>query len=243
MKLVSYNEENVNIGDALQTLTLYNFIKNNYKNINIDGYSDRTNLENKNVIVNGWHRRIEEPLPNEGIFIGIHTAYDNTRVIKKNTLIGCRDIFTLNEVKKNKNIRGIFSGCSTITIPFYDGKRDGGVAEYMHQDLKTGYIPFDEQLKMAGNLIEELKTKELVMTNRLHIVIPCIALGTPVIINPRNFQKERFTIFKYFKEFPGFNKIITRESGLKEKMENVFKEAFEEVIFTHNLNSLSEQKN
>lgn len=27
MKLVSYNEENVNIGDALQTLTLQNFIK------------------------------------------------------------------------------------------------------------------------------------------------------------------------------------------------------------------------
>lgn len=233
MKLVSYNEENVNIGDALQTLTLQNFIKNNYRDIDIDGYSDRSNLENKNVIINGWHRHDKESLPYEGIFIGIHTEYNKIQNIKDNTLIGCRDIFTLNEVNKNKKIKGILSGCSTITIPFYDGKRDGGTVEYTHEDKKTGFLPFEEQLKMANDLIEELKTRELVITNRLHIAIPCIALGTPVIINPRNFQKERFTIFKYFKEFPGYNKTITRESGLKEKMEEVFKDAFEEVIFNH----------
>ena len=172
---------------------------------------NNSNLENKNVIVNGWHRNIKEQLPHEGIFIGIHTACDNTRVIKINTLIGCRDLFTLNEVKKNRNIKGIFSGCSTITIPFYDGKRDGGVVEYMHQDTKTGFLPFEEQLKMANDLIEELKTKELVVTNRLHIVMPCIALGTPVIINPRNFQKERFTIFEYFKDGPVcFTQLVPR---------------------------------
>ena len=67
MKLVSYNEENVNIGDALQTLTLFNFIKNNYNDIEIDGYSERTGLENKKVIINGWHRREKEQLPYVGI--------------------------------------------------------------------------------------------------------------------------------------------------------------------------------
>ena len=233
MKLVSYNEENVNIGDALQTLTLYNFIKNNYKDIEIDGYSERSELENEKVIINGWHRNKEEPLPPVGIYIGVHTSREQIKSIKKNTVIGCRDIFTLNEVKINRRIKGIFSGCSTITIPFYEGIRDGGIVEYIHEDKKTGFIPFEEQLKIANDLIEELKTRELVITNRLHIAIPCIALGTPVIINPRNFQKERFTIFDYFKEFPGYNKTITRDSCLKEKMEEVFKDAFEEVIFNY----------
>jgi len=235
MKLVSYNEENVNIGDALQTLTLFNFIKNNYNDIEIDGYSERTGLENKKVIINGWHRREKEPLPYVGIYIGIHTNYEQTTSIKENTLIGCRDMFTLKELKRNKKIKGIFSGCSTINIPFYEGKRDGGTVEYIHEDKKTGFIPFEEQLKMANDLIEQLKTKELVITNRLHVAIPCIALGTPVIINPRDFQQERFTIFDYFKEFPGYNKTIRRESGLKERMEEVFKDAFEEILFNHKL--------
>jgi hypothetical protein len=238
MKLVSYNEENVNIGDALQTLTLFNFIKNNYKDILIDGFSERSGLENKKVIINGWHRREKEPLPYAGIYIGIHTNYEQIKNIKNNTCVGCRDIFTLKEVKRNKNIKGIFSGCSTITIPFYEGKRDGGIVEYIHEDKKTGFIPFEKQLEMANDLIEELKTRELVITDRLHIVIPCIALGTPVIINPRDFQKERFTIFDYFEEFPGYNKIISRECGLKEKMEQVFKNAFEEVVFNHNIINL-----
>jgi len=38
-----------------------------------------------------------------------------------------------------------------------------------------------------------------------------------------------------------YNKIITRECGLKEKMEEVFKDAFEEVIFNYNINLLSQK--
>ena len=240
MKLVSYNEENVKIGDLLQTLTLQNFIKNNYKDIIIDGYSDHSLLESEyKVIINGCHRN--EILPSESIFIGIHTDYTKIQNIKNDTLIGCRDMFTLNEVKKNKNINGIFSGCSVITIPFYDGKRNGGIVEKIEEKYIFGPKNFDEKLKLANDLIEELKLKELVVTNKLHIAMICIAVGTPVIITQRNIQKEQFSIFDNFKEFLGYNKTITRESGLKEKMEKVFKEAFEEIIFTHNIKLLSQK--
>ena len=237
MKLVSYNQKYDNISDVLQILTLHNFIKNNYKDIVINGYSECSSLENKNVIINGCHRN--EILPQEGIFIGIHTEYNKIQNIKNGSLVGCRDIFTLNEIKKNKNIKGIFSGCSTITIPFYDGKRNG-IVEYMNNDNEK-CITFDEKLKMTNDLIDELKIKELVVTNKLHIAMICIAVGTPVIISSRNIQKEQFSIFEYFKEFIGYNKTISRESGLKEKMEEVFKEAFEEVIFNYNLNFLIEK--
>ena len=92
------------------------------------------------------------------------------------------------------------------------------MTEYYHVDKKTGVLSVEEQTKRVEKLINELKEKKLVITDRLHIAIPCIALGTPVIIKKRNYQPERFSIFDAFPEFPGFGQVIDRESGLKEKM-------------------------
>jgi len=229
MKLVSYYQTNTNIGDMLQTITLKNFIESKYPLIKIDGYCNRQNLE-ENMIINGWHRNKTETLPHHKvIYVGIHTDYNMIKDIKINTLFGCRDVFTMKEVLKYKDkYKAIFSGCSTITIPEYNGNRIGK-KEYLHSDNKES-LTLDEQIKKIDELIDDLKTKELVITDRLHIAIPCIALGTPVILNPRKFQKERYTIFDYFPEFPGFGKVITKECGLRDNMLKTFENAFETIF-------------
>ena len=184
------------------------------------------------MIINGWHRNQKECLPNEAIFVGIHTTNEMLTSVKKGSVIGCRDIFTLNEVRKNKQLIGIFTGCISIYLPYYEGIRSE-TAEYYHSDKHTGVYDIETQIKNVESLINELKTKQLVRTNRLHIAIPCIALGTPVIIEKRHFQQERFSIFDYFRPtFPGYRCIITKDSGLKEKMFDTFRQNFD-IIFSH----------
>jgi hypothetical protein len=227
MKLVSYSEINTNIGDLLQTISLKNYIESKYPSICIDGYCDRRNLEN-NMIINGWHRNTCEPLPHSAMYIGIHTDYKMIWNLRISTIIGCRDVFTMKEVSKYiDKYKVIFSGCSTITIPEFKGDRIGA-KEYLHSNNDEN-LNFAEQIKKIDELIDDLKTKELVITDRLHIAIPCIALGTPVILNPRKFQKERYTIFDFFPEFPGFGKVITKECGLRENMLKTFENAFEKI--------------
>ena len=109
----------------------------------------------------------------------------------------------------------------------------------MHEDKETGIIPFDKQIIIARNLIDELKTKELVTKNRLHIALPCIALGTPVKILKREFQPERFSILENHL-FSGFDKIITyKPSGLRDYLEEQFIKGFDTIVYdSHNFKSL-----
>jgi hypothetical protein len=231
MKLVKYSEECMNIGDAMQTVALKDFILSKY-GIDINEYSDRNNMTEDNMIINGWHRNQHEKLPENGIFIGLHSDSKKLTHLKNDTLIGCRDLFTLNEVKKIPHLKGIFSACSTCVIPKYTGPRKGK-AEYLHADMKTGVIPFDKQIEMVRNLIDELKTKELVTTDRLHIALPCIALGTPVIMKKRSYQRERYSLFDLVPSFIGFGRIIKPNSGIREYFEKIFTDSFEKIVVPH----------
>lgn len=232
MKLVKYSEKYANIGDAMQTMALIDFIENKY-NIKMTNFEDRSKMTENNMIINGWHRHYREKLPNNALYIGLHSDRVMMKNISKNTLIGCRDKFTLSEVEQFPDLKSIFTACSTCTIPLYDGPRKGK-AVYMHEDKETGVIPFDEQIIMARNIIDELKTKELVTTNRLHIALPCIALGTSVKILKREFQPERFSIFENVPKhlFPGFDEIINyKPGGLRDHLEEQFIKGFDEIVY------------
>jgi len=242
LKLVKYSEKHVNTGDAMQTIALMDFIEREYK-IKLDNFQDRSNMTENDMIINGWHRHRREKLPTEAIYIGLHSDYVMMKYIKKNTLIGCRDPFTVEQVSKISGLKSLLTGCATSTIPLYTGERKGEVI-YMHEDKETGIIPFEEQIEIARNLINELKTKELVTTNRLHIALPCIALGTPVIIKKREFQPERFSMFETSGLFPGFDKVVTyKVGGLRDYLENLFIEGFNKIVLnSSNFISLLSQK-
>jgi hypothetical protein len=231
MKLVKYSEKNANIGDIMQTIALMDFVEKKY-GVKITNFEDRSLMTENDMIINGWHRHRKEKLPNNALYIGLHSDRLMMKNICENTLIGCRDKFTMLEVDNLPHLKSIFTGCSTCTIPVYNGPRKGK-SVYMHEDKETGIIPLDEQIIIARNLLDELKQKELVTTNRLHIALPCIALGTPVKILKREFQPERFSIFENVPShlFPGFDKIVNYEpSGLRDYLEHQFIKGFDSIV-------------
>ena len=167
-------------------------------------------------------------LPKKAFYVGIHSVSDMIINIDKNRIIGCRDFFTLNNINKMGNYKTVLSYCSTLTLPVYLGERNG-IANYYHKDNDMGNISFEKRIEMAYELIDELKTKKLVYTDRLHIGLCCIGVGTPVVMYKRKFQPERYSIFYKVPTFPGFGNVITLESGVKEFMEKQFIKAFEQI--------------
>jgi hypothetical protein len=230
IKLIKYSEKNPNLGDAIQTITLEEFLKK--RSIHIDGYDDRKSMTD-DAIVNGWHRFSNELLPKRAKYIGIHTDRKqllNIDRTQKEVIIGCRDPFTLNEVRKVCGLKGILSYCSSCTLEVYNGPRKGILHKYHGEKEIKDDAPWDLQIKVAKELLNQLKTAELVYTDRLHIILPCISFGTPVILNPRKFQLQRYSLFD-IPEYPGHEKVVELKSGLKYIFEKQFKETFD-LIFS-----------
>ena len=88
MKLVKYSEKNANIGDAMQTISLMDFIEKKY-DIKMSNFEDRSQMTENDMFINGWHRHRKEKLPNNALYIGLHSDRNMMKNISKNTLIGC----------------------------------------------------------------------------------------------------------------------------------------------------------
>lgn len=146
--------------------------------------------------------------------------------LQKYQPIGCRDIETQKRLERN-NIENYFSGCMTLTIePFkniekqdyiclvdLDEKSAKLVKENTKRNIKEithDVIPeeiekksFEQRMQEVENLLKTYQAAHLVLTNRLHVALPCIALGTPVIlIHKENFEADRLgTYLTYTNSF------------------------------------------
>ncbi len=234
MKLISYHEQKSNLGDCLQSIALESFIKENKYAIELTGYYKRNEMKKKSkndIIVNGWNRFLNEPLPFNGLFVGLHSDRRMIKSINPQLLIGCRDIFTLNELNSLPNHKGILSYCSSINLSYSEEPRKN-ILKLYHTDKDTNLynLSFPSQIKATKEMIEVISKSELVETNRLHVGLTAIAVGTPVIIHKREFQQERYSIFDTIPMFPGFNKTITKETQVKEYMKKHFKDAFDTIF-------------
>jgi hypothetical protein len=116
-----------------------------------------------------------------------------------NRPIGARDPFTAGALI-NREIPVDLIGCATLTLPRFRGPRSGE----LHLDDGTpgcltnrisSDLPWQSQWEMALVRIEELKRASLVHTRRLHVILPCLAMGTPVIWEVSGDEAaERFSI-------------------------------------------------
>lgn len=223
MKLTKYSEKTPNLGDAIQTIALEEYLIK--KSIIIDGYVDRKCMVD-DMIINGWHRHDNELLPKKAKYIGIHTDYNHLLNINRgDNIIGCRDPYTLDCVNKISGLKGILSCCATCTFDIYDGPRRGIIHKYHGEKEVIDNAPWELQVKAAKELLQTLKTAELVYTDRLHIALPCISFGTPVILNPRNYKLERYSLFN-IPEYHGHGKPILINSGVRERFSKTFDEAY-----------------
>lgn len=118
----------VNIGDYVQALASSQFYPQ------VDGFLDRdTDLasydgEQCKIIMNGWymHNPFNWP-PSDKItplFVAVHInslakdammSHESITYFKKHEPIGCRDLYTIEQLKK-KGVDAYFSGCMTLTL-------------------------------------------------------------------------------------------------------------------------------
>jgi hypothetical protein len=144
---------------------------------------------------------------------------------RKYAPIGCRDISTSQRFEKN-SIDSYFSGCLTLTLNrdrFSSSARSGVLIVDPLSDLpgrnwrerllvrlpgsiskgvkRLSHITFSRnclsKLKLAEELLQAYASAELVVTSRLHVVFPCLAFGTPVILIDTQRQPERYSGYQH----------------------------------------------
>lgn len=213
IQLLSYTKT-LNIGDAIQTVALSRLIKDEIT------YVDRASCDfnpQYKAVVNGWLGRNSAPRNPNVLFAGIYLAGNiaNIPFIESSYFpIGARDRYTV-ELLNHFGVESQFVGCATLTLPKYDGPRSGECivdstdrTPHIYHEIPSE-TTWERQLEMANKLLEMYKTAELVVTSRLHVALPCLAMGTPVLIQTPRLQQSRFSILKEL-GVP-LNKIVTQD--------------------------------
>lgn len=197
--LITYENEG-NLGNTIQTLGLAHLIS---PSKGIPYYQIKSSkLKDGLLICNGWFGSYPEVENINAIFCGVHLTRPNESIINwlrtSTTIIGARDPATADYLN-NINIRSEFIGCGSLMFPYYDGPRSGDVSvdfngpgvRYTHRISPS--ISWAERWVRAREMIEIYKTASVVYTNRLHVALPCLAMGTPVYVED-NADKGRFSI-------------------------------------------------
>jgi hypothetical protein len=122
---------------------------------------------------------------------------------------GVRDPATLARTA-GRSPRVDFVGCATLTLDPYKSPRRGSYAvDLPTADRRatplTHRVPrgmtWPEQWTRAGEVLAAYRTAERVYASRLHVVLPCLAFGTPVLLaRPRCWfgltsAQGRFSLF------------------------------------------------
>lgn len=167
-------------------------------------------------IVKGYpeHQSISKAFPKSVIpvflcwsLLGGSLNPEDVPYLKAHEPIGCRDEQTLRECEKY-GIKAYFNGCITICFPKKNYNPNGKV--YMvdvQQELKK-YIPEElskdavymshtvpsvEDLNgLAKSFLDEYATARLIITSKLHVAIPALAMGVPVVF-VRHYFSSRFS--------------------------------------------------
>ena len=159
--------------------------------------------------LNYWHQVGDEDYLGNGIGRRYYETYSP---------VGCRDYSTLSMMQKY-DIPSYFSGCITLTLSGYDNPElkkqkyvvcndiSDAAEEHVRKELAgtgievktvTHNIPsvteFDwsARRKRADAILELYKNALCVVTFRLHASLPCLALGTPVLLVRKSLDNTRF---------------------------------------------------
>lgn len=158
--------------------------------------------------------------------------------LRQHQPIGARDIETQKRLTKN-NIENYFSGCMTLTIqPFKNIKKQEYICVVDLDEKSTKIVKentnrvikeithdvdpeeikkksFEQRMQDVEKLLKTYQAAHLVLTNRLHVALPCLALGVPVIlVHKEHFESDRLgTYLKYVTSFSDkeFEKIDIKE--------------------------------
>jgi len=134
--------------------------------------------------------------------------------LKKIGPIGCRDSHTL-KLLSEKGVKTEYTGCLTLTIERFNNVKTQNyicavdVSDEVVKKIKrttdmevkviTHSVPedyyklsWDERFKRVEDLLKIYQGAKAVITFRLHCALPCLALGTPVILLNEDYRNDRF---------------------------------------------------
>lgn len=142
--------------------------------------------------------------------------------LKKYQPIGARDMESQNRLEKN-GIQAYFSGCMTLTINKFENieKKDKvclvDVSEEIVNKVKQSTNlevevlshkvepeeiskkDFLKRMEDVEKILKKYQESKIVITSRIHVALPCIALETPVIlIHKKIYEKDRLDSFLGF---------------------------------------------
>jgi hypothetical protein len=134
--------------------------------------------------------------------------------------IGCRDHITATFLQQH-GIPVFLCRCATLSFPRYDGPREQiicvdlppGIVERVRRRYQQQFgdvitlthnlsrpAPADmterlirSQFERAHHFLSLYRAASLVVTNRIHVALPCLAFGTPVIV--LSGKSDRYEIF------------------------------------------------
>lgn len=163
--------------------------------------------------------------------------------LREHQPIGCRDTESQKKLKRNCNADSFFSGCMTLTMNPFEGIEkkdyicladlDEESAEYVKKhtkrpikmithDVDKNEIKeksFETRMKDVEELLKTYQAAHLVITSRLHIALPCTALGTPVIlVHKKDYDKDRLQDFLKF--VTSFVDTDFRKTDITDMLEN-----------------------
>ena len=128
----------------------------------------------------------------------------------KNGPVGCRDLSTLEWLKEN-NIPAYFSGCLTLTLKRNPNEvrndyilcvdtPDEIVEEIRKRTnrevhtitrMLSPYYTSEQRLELAKQVLKLYHNAYCVVSPRLHVILPCLAMETPVFrIIPKEYEND-----------------------------------------------------
>jgi hypothetical protein len=132
--------------------------------------------------------------------------------LKNNGPVGARDLHTVN-LLQSWGVDCYFSGCLTLTLKRTPVIRQEGlvvlcdvpedvaalavsiagpnVQRVAHHDTLT--VGVEARMRRAQSLIDLYSRASCVVTTRLHCALPCLAVGTPVLMLDEAVDKYRFS--------------------------------------------------
>jgi hypothetical protein len=188
----------LNLGDAIQTYALARLLPD------ASAWPGDRLAKSQPYVVNGWLGRGPIPATQNTVFAGVFVSSRTPRFydwIARSACrpVGARDLHTLTEFK-SRSMSAELIGCAALTLPRYDGPRHGVLRiDDGSPDCETQIIPaslsWEKQWLLAIRRLHQLREASLVFTTRLHVVLPCLAMGTPVVWQPRGDEAEaRFSL-------------------------------------------------
>ena len=136
--------------------------------------------------------------------------------------VGCRDLYTCR-VLDEAGIPNYFSGCVTLTLPKQKTTKDKGkyivlvditpeaekkirkmvkgkyeVRKISHFTENINGATWEERVKRVEELLTQYQNAAYVVTMRLHVALPCLAMETPVLViePPMMNDPNRFEPYK-----------------------------------------------